>query len=86
MVNELQIRTAVLVAPSQMSIFWLPHQGLVIRGPVHQVRGEQPAEEHDFGQQEHPHAEGGSLPLLLHVGEVMLQRVLSDLDIASGQR
>ena len=61
-------------------------EGLIVRGTVHQVGGEQPAEEHDLGQQEHPHAEGRGLLLLLHVGKVVLQRVLSDLDIASGQR
>ena len=61
-------------------------EGLIVGGAIHQVRTEQPAEEHDFGQQEHPHAEGGGFLLLLHVSEVVLQRVLSDLDLASGQR
>ena len=81
MVSELQISTAVLVAPSQIFMFWLPStKAVVVERAVHQVGAEQAAEEHDFGQQEHPHAEGGGLPLLLHVGEVVLQRVLSDLD------
>ena len=40
---------------------------------VDQVGHEQAAEEHDFGDQEHPHAERGRLELLLHVVEMVLQ-------------
>ena len=40
---------------------------------VDQVRHEQPAEEHDLGDEEHPHAERRRLGLLLHVVEVVLQ-------------
>src|SRR5205085_9471325 len=38
------------------------------------VGREQPAEEHDLGDEEDPHAERARLALLLHVIEVMLER------------
>ena len=43
------------------------------RRPVNQVRHEQAAEEHDLGDQEHPHAERRRFGLLLHVVEVVLE-------------
>ena len=38
------------------------------------VAGEEPAEEHDLGGQENPHAEAGGLVLLLQVLELVRQR------------
>ena len=73
MVSELQISTAVLVrAQPDVHLLAAFDEGLIVGGAIHQVGAEQPAEEHDFGQQEHPHAEGGGFLLLLHVGEVVL--------------
>ena len=73
-VSELTIRTTVLTrAPELVEV----RAGLLERrrvGPaVHQVGHEQAAEEHDFGDQEHPHPEGRGLELLRHVVEVVLQ-------------
>ena len=48
-------------------------EGLRRRRAVDDVGHEQAAEEHDFGDQEHPHAERRRLDLLLHVVEVVLQ-------------
>ncbi len=73
-VSELKIRTAVLKAPSQTFrcelASWKP---IGFGPPVEQVGHEQAAEEHDFGDQEHPHAERRRLGLLRHVIEVVLQ-------------
>ncbi len=41
--------------------------------PVDQVGHEEAAEEHDLGNEEHPHPEGRGLGLLGHVIEVMLE-------------
>ncbi len=46
-------------------------EGIVVPVAIEQVGKEQPAEEHDFGQQEEPHAEGSGLALLLLRLEVM---------------
>ncbi len=46
-------------------------EGVVVPVAVEQVGEEQAAEEHDFGQQEEPHAEGSGLALLLLRLEVM---------------
>jgi hypothetical protein len=40
---------------------------------IYQVRTEHAAEEHDFGSQEPPHAQGRGITLLLLVGEVVPQ-------------
>src|ERR1035437_9428926 len=48
---------------------------LVVREPVDQVRTEHATEEHDFGDEENPHAECGGFPLLFHVAKMMLQLV-----------
>ena len=42
-----------------------------VHAAVDRVGAKHPAEEHDFGQQEHPHSEGGRIKLLAHVIEVM---------------
>ena len=47
---------------------------VVIPRPVEHVGHEQATEEQDFGEQEGPHAEDGSLLLLPHRLELMLQR------------
>src|SRR5262249_23110304 len=44
--------------------------------PVDRVAGEQRAEDHQLGGQEHPHAERGGLVLLAEVREVVRQRGL----------
>ena len=49
------------------------HKGVVIPVAIEQVGHEQPAEEHDFGQQKQPHAEAGGLPLLIHRNEMVAQ-------------
>ncbi len=43
--------------------------------PVHEIRQEQAAEEHDFGDQKHPHPDRRSVLLLLRVLEMMLERL-----------
>ena len=74
MVSELTIRTAVLNAPQRIDRWALASwKASGARRPVDDVGHEQPAEEHDFGDQEDPHAERRRLVLLLHVVEVMLQ-------------
>ena len=79
-VSELTIRTTVLTrAPELVEV----RAGVLERrrvGPaVDQVGHEQAAEEHDLGDQEHPHAERRRLGLLLHVVEMVLQlRVVRD--------
>src|SRR3984885_10492249 len=40
---------------------------------IEQVGHEEAAEEHDFRQQKEPHAEAGSLPLLVHANEMVAQ-------------
>ena len=66
------IRIAVFAVPSGMlSWFDADDEGVVVPVAVQQVRKEQPAEEHDFGEQEEPHAEAARLALLLHRLEVM---------------
>src|SRR6266702_2597256 len=47
------------------------NEGLVVPVAVEQVGEEQATEEHDFGQQEEPHAEGSGFALLLLRLEVM---------------
>ena len=49
------------------------HKGVVIPVAIEQVGHEQAAEEHDFGQQEEPHAEAGGFPLLVHRDEMVAQ-------------
>src|SRR5271168_333801 len=46
-------------------------KGIVVPVAIQQVREEQSTEEHDFGQQEEPHPEGASFPLLLFRLKVM---------------
>jgi hypothetical protein len=41
--------------------------------PIDQVRAEHAPEEHDFGSEEPPHAQGRGVTLLLFVGEVVSQ-------------
>ncbi len=74
MVSELTIRIdRIGAAPRFVQVM----AGFLERarvGPaVHQVGHEQAAEEHDFGDEEHPHPEGRRLELLVHVIEVMLE-------------
>ena len=61
----LQISTAVLMAPSRISMSALPSSKAC--GIVHAVNREgheQAAKQHDFGHEEDPHADGGRFPLL----------------------
>ena len=46
---------------------------LRVQHPVEDVDHEHATEEHDLGDEEHPHAERGRLELLLHAVEVVLQ-------------
>ena len=48
-------------------------EGIEVHGPVHGISREQAAEEHDFGDQESPHAQQGGFLLLLRRFEVMQQ-------------
>src|SRR5581483_934098 len=50
-----------------------PHKGVVKPIAIDQVSGEHAAKEHDFGDKKHPHAEGSSVLLLLHIVEMVLQ-------------
>src|SRR6185436_4321767 len=50
------------------------NEGCRILGPVERVGEEHAAEEHDFGDEAHPHAERARLALLLHVFKMVLQR------------
>ena len=73
-VSELTIRTTVLTAPQRdVQVVAGVLEPLRRRRRGREVGHEQPAEEHDLGDQEHPHAERGRLGLLLHVVEVVLQ-------------
>ena len=73
-VSELQISTAVLMAPSMtFSCVAASANASGDSVAVDDVRHEQAAEEHDFGDEEHPHAERRRLGLLLHAVEVVLQ-------------
>ena len=74
MVSELTIRTTVFAPPHALFRCALASWNALGFGPaVHQVGHEQAAEEHDFGDEEHPHPEGRGLELLVHVIEVMLE-------------
>src|ERR1700683_5563011 len=42
-----------------------------VKRAVNDVSGEEPAEEHDFGEKKDPHDKGVCLALLLHVFELM---------------
>ncbi len=44
-----------------------------VQRAINDVSGEQPAEEHDFGDQENPHAQAAGFALLLHVLELMFE-------------
>ena len=48
---------------------------------IERVGEKHPAEEHDFGDQEHPHAERSGLTLLLHVLKMVLQRGMAVLRV-----
>jgi hypothetical protein len=43
-------------------------------GAIERVGKKHPAEKHEFGDQENPHAEGAGLTLLLHILKVVLER------------
>ena len=45
-----------------------------IQRTINGIRQEQPAEKHDFRDEEHPHAEVTRLKLLRHVIEMVLRR------------
>src|SRR5207253_7290143 len=42
-----------------------------MHGASYRVHHEQTTEKHDFGHQEHPHAQRGGFPLLLEVSELL---------------
>src|SRR5262245_21883970 len=48
--------------------------GMRVPDAINQVCRQEPAEEHDFGDEKEPHSEGGGLELLLHRLEVVLVR------------
>ena len=64
----------VEAAPEQVERSARFRERVEVPDAVDHVGHEQPAEEQDFGEQEHPHPEDGSLLLLRHRVEVMLQR------------
>ena len=64
----------MLTPPKKTLSFWLAAlERLGVGGPVDGVAGEQAAEDHQFGGQEHPHPQRGGLVLLAHVLEVVRQ-------------
>jgi hypothetical protein len=65
------IRIAVLPRPAERSAGSKRRRTRVVPVAVEQVGEEHAAEEHDFGQQEEPHAEAAGLALLLFRLEVM---------------
>ena len=78
------IRMAVLAVPGWAMLSRLllaATRGWIVPVAIDQVCAEHAPEEHDFGEQKEPHAEGGRLPLLLHRLEVVTQigRVLVNL-------
>ena len=66
------ISTAVLTPPSGM-LSWCDadYERRIVPVAVDQIGGKQSAEEHDFRQQEEPHAEVGGVVLLRHGLEMM---------------
>ena len=74
MVKLLQISTPVLIAPMVTFMKWLVRgECLRVHVAIDGIAAEHAAEEHDFGHQEHPHAERGGFQLLCAVVEMVLQ-------------
>ena len=72
MVKLEMIRTrGVGGAPANLQLVRGLDEGWVVPVAIDQVGGKEPAEEHDFGQQEEPHGEVGGIALLRVGFEVM---------------
>ena len=69
-----------MIAPKRQSkvIAGRGKVGRILRA-IKRVGKKHPAEEHDFGDQENPHAQRARLALLLHILEVVLQRRVARL-------
>src|SRR5215469_11752138 len=50
------------------------HERVVVHVAVNQISSEEAAEEHDFSDEEDPHAEAGGIALLIHGVKVVTQR------------
>jgi len=61
-------------------------EGVEVREAVNKIGAEHPAEKHDFSHDEEPHAERGSVFLLLRVGEVVAQRRIVRFVVDGGDR